>query len=113
MASAWAFHPGVLRGRLFHQAGNVVQSGLTEIAQVGVCREDMTQQSVGVFVRAARPSGMRVAKPDVDFSRRAGSGWQAISGPRLSVNDRRSTTGNRFICRVKPVGGANGVNDGP
>jgi len=55
-----------LAGSLVHQAGDVVEFGLADSAQVGALGEELAQQTVGVFVAAALPRGMWIAKPDVD-----------------------------------------------
>jgi hypothetical protein len=56
-----------LAGSLVYQAGDVVEFGLTDGAQVGALGEELAQQTVGVLVAAARPAGMRITKSDVCF----------------------------------------------
>ena len=47
--------------------GDVVKFGLADAAQVGALREELAEQTVGVLVRSAWPTRMRIAEPDVDL----------------------------------------------
>src|ERR1700687_976455 len=46
-----------------------VQMGLRMHRQVGALRKVLSQQAIGILVRAALPRTLRIAKIDVDFGR--------------------------------------------
>ena len=69
-----------LAGSLVHHAGDVVEFGLADGAQVGALGEELARAvrwcsrcCHAAWGRVDRPSQMSI------FSRRASSGWQAIS----------------------------------
>ena len=99
-----------LSGAVVHQSGDVVQGGLTEIAQLRPFREELAQQSVGVFVRAALPGGVGIAEPDVDLQ--ASRQFGMAGHLRAAIIGHGSAQGHRqpfHLSRESFKGGSGGA----
>src|SRR5882757_8502745 len=65
----WGFKLQGLTWSFVELTSHFVQMGLRMHRQVGALRKVLSQQAVGVLVRAALPRALRIAKIDVDFGR--------------------------------------------
>src|SRR5450432_3640258 len=65
----WGFKLQGLTWSFVELTSHFVQIGLRVLRQVGALRKVLSQQTIGVFIRAALPRALRIAKINVDVGR--------------------------------------------
>src|SRR6476469_8907032 len=94
----WGFKLQGLTWSFVELTSHFVQIGLRMHRQVGAFRKVLSQQTIGVLIRAALPRALRVAEVDIDVGRQGKSSMIRKLLAPSQVSDLYSSVGSFFAC---------------